>query len=37
MYPGMHHGFLNLTQLFPKAQEAFDEVVASLRSSFGID
>lgn len=36
MYPGMHHGFLNLTQMFPKAQQAFDEIVAVLRARFGI-
>ena len=37
MYPGMHHGFLNLTQLFPKAQQAFDEIVATLRARFAQD
>jgi acetyl esterase len=37
MYPGMHHGFLNLTQLFPKAQKALDQVVASLRCSLSVD
>lgn len=34
MYPGMHHGFLNLTAMFPKAQEAFDEIVATLCACF---
>ena len=37
MYAGMHHGFMNLTQLFPKAQQAFDEVVLAFRTCFGID
>jgi acetyl esterase len=37
MYPGMHHGFLNLTQLFPKAQAAFDQIVTALRLCFGVD
>lgn len=36
MYPGMHHGFLNLTAMFPKAQHAFDEIVAALRQRFEI-
>lgn len=34
-YPGMHHGFIALTQLFPKAERALDEVVHALRASFG--
>jgi acetyl esterase len=37
MYAGMHHGFLNLTQVFPKAQAAFDEIVIALRGCFGLD
>ena len=37
VYPGMHHGFLNLTKLFPKAQQAFDQIVATLRASLGVD
>jgi acetyl esterase len=34
MYPGMHHGFMNLTQMFPKAKQAFDDVVAALTTAF---
>lgn len=34
-YPGMHHGFIALTQLFPKAAQALDEVVRALRVAFG--
>ena len=33
-YPGMHHGFINLTALFPKAEQAFAEVVLALRTAF---
>ena len=36
-YPGMHHGFIALTQLFPKAAQALDEVVRALRSAFRTD
>jgi len=34
-YPGMHHGFIGLTQLFPKAEQALAEVVRALRAAFG--
>ena len=34
-YSGMHHGFIALTQLFPKAAQAMDEVVRALRTAFG--
>jgi acetyl esterase len=37
MYPGMHHGFMNLTKLFPKAQQAFDEVALALRTCFATE
>ena len=37
MYEGMGHGFINLNYLYPQAQEAFDSVVAALRSCFGIE
>ena len=36
LYDGMHHGFMNLTQVFPKAQLAFDEVVRELRRAFAM-
>jgi len=35
MYAGMHHGFMNLTQMFPKSKQAFDDVVVALRTAFG--
>jgi acetyl esterase len=32
--PGLHHGFMNVMHLFPKAQLVFDEVVAEMRARF---
>ena len=36
-YSGMHHGFIALTQLFPKAAQALGEVVRALCTAFGTD
>ena len=32
--PGLQHGFMNVLQLFPKAQLVFDDVVTTLRERF---
>lgn len=36
MADGLHHGFMNVVHMFPKAQLVFERVVASLRDCFGL-
>ena len=36
MATGLHHGFLNVMQRFPKAQQVFDVIVATLRARFAL-